>query len=231
VAALGRVDEAKADYRALAADLPEAEAVWRALYALTRQTDGPEAGLALLREAIAVLPEAPNLQWALAGELEREGDIDGAIAIYEQLYAQDSASVVIANNLASLISTYREDDASLERAWTIARRLRGVAVPQLQDTYGWIALRRGLVDEALDHLRPAALGLPDDPLVQYHLAVALDRAGQSAEAIAQYERALAVAGPADTRAQFDRARAELARLRAAAEAGDGATRGEGQAQP
>jgi tetratricopeptide (TPR) repeat protein len=231
VAALGRVDEAKADYRALAADLPEAEAVWRALYALTRQTDGPEAGLALLREAIAVLPEAPNLQWALAGELEREGDIDGAIAIYEQLYAQDSASVVIANNLASLISTYREDDASLERAWTIARRLRGVAVPQLQDTYGWIALRRGLVDEALDHLRPAALGLPDDPLVQYHLAVALDRAGQSAEAIAQYERALAVAGPADTRAQFDRARAELARLRAAAGAGDGATRGEGQAQP
>ncbi len=229
LAALGRVDEAKAAYRTLAAELPDAEAVWRALYTLTRQTEGPEAGQALLREALAEVPGAPNLQWALAGELEQAGDIDGAIAIYEALYAQDTGSVVIANNLASLISTYREDPESLDRAWTIARRLRGISVPQLQDTYGWIALRRGLVDEALDHLRPAALGLPGDPLVQYHLAVALDRAGLTAEAITQYERALAVAGPADTRAQFDRAREDLARLRAAA-AQDGAAPADGTRQ-
>ena len=220
IAALGQVDEAKAAYRVLAADLPDAEAVWRALYALTRQTEGSEAGVALLREAISALPEAPNLQWALAGELEQAGDINGAIAIYEALYAQDSGSVVIANNLASLISTYREDPESLERAWTIARRLRGITVPQLQDTYGWIALRRGLVDEALAHLQPAAIGLPGDPLVQYHLAVALQRANRAPEAIAQYERALAVAGPADTRVQFDRAREELSRLRATVAAGD-----------
>jgi len=218
LAALGRIDEAKALYRDLTVEAPQAEAVWRALYALTRQTEGPEAAMALLREALDAAPGAPNLQWALAGELEAAGDIDGAIAIYEELYAADTSNVILANNLASLISAYREDPQSLDRAWTIARRLRGVNVPQLQDTYGWIALRRGLVDEALEHLRPAALGLPGDPLVQYHLAVALQQAGDAEAAIAQYERALAVAGPADTRAQFDRARAELAALRAAAAA-------------
>lgn len=222
LAALGRIDEAKAVYRQLATEQPEAEPVWRALYALTRQTDGPEAATALLREAMAAAPEAPNLKWALAGELEAAGDIDGAIAIYEELYAADTGNVIVANNLASLISAYREDPESLERAWTIARRLRGVNVPQLQDTYGWIALRRGLVDEALEHLRPAALGLPADPLVQYHLAVALQQSGDVPGAIAQYERALAVAGPADTRDQFERARTELAALREAAAAAEAA---------
>ncbi|MCU0906175.1 MAG: tetratricopeptide repeat protein [Rhodobacteraceae bacterium] len=218
LAALDRLDEAKALYRQLTTELPGSEPVWRALYALTRQTEGPEAAMALLREAMVAAPEAPNLRWALAGELEAAGDIDGAIAIYEELYAADTSNVIVANNLASLISAYREDPESLDRAWTIARRLRGVNVPQLQDTYGWIALRRGLVDEALEHLRPAALGLPGDPLVQYHLAVALQQAGDVPAAIAQYERALSVAGPADTRAQFERARTELAALRAAATA-------------
>jgi predicted Zn-dependent protease len=226
LAALGRTDEAKAVYRELATESPGAEPVWRALYGLTRQTEGSEAGVAVLREGLEAAPGAPNLRWALAGELEAAGDIDGAIAIYEELYAADSSNVVVANNLASLISAYREDPESLERAWTIARRLQGVNVPQLQDTYGWIALRRGLVDEAVEHLRPAALGLPDDPLVQYHYAVALAQAGQAAEAIAQFETALAVAGPADTRPQFVRAREELARLKAeAAAAPEGGTSG------
>jgi cellulose synthase operon protein C len=42
------------------------------------------------------------------------------------------------------------------RAWNIARRLRGAERPEFQDTYGWIALRRGEVEEALAHLEPAA---------------------------------------------------------------------------
>jgi hypothetical protein len=36
--------------------------------------------------------------------------------------------------------------------------------------------------------------------------------GRNEEAVAQLERALEVAGPEDTRAQFDTARAEIARL-------------------
>jgi len=65
--------------------------------------------------------------------------------------------VVVANNLASLLTAHRTDDASLDRAYRIARRLRGIDVPAFQDTYGWIAHRRGDYAEALDYLRPAAL--------------------------------------------------------------------------
>ena len=63
------------------------------------------------------------------GSSRQQGDIDGAIAGYEALYAEDSGSPVLANNLASLIASYRDDPASLERAFAIARRLRGSEVP------------------------------------------------------------------------------------------------------
>jgi tetratricopeptide (TPR) repeat protein len=68
-------------------------------------------------------------------------------------------SPVVANNLASLISTYRDDDDSLDQAYTIARRLRGTDVAPFADTYGWIAYRRGEYDVALEHLERAAAGI------------------------------------------------------------------------
>lgn len=214
----GRIEDAEAGYRALLEENPQAESLWRTLYTMKLRQGDPDAASAVLEEALQVVPDAANLQWALAGELERSGDIDGAITIYEGLYERLPNSPILANNLASLISTYRDDDESLNRAYTIARRLRGLDVPAFQDTYGWIAQRRGNIDEALAHLEPASVGLPNDPLVQYHYAVALASAGRTEEAIAQFRVALNVAGPADTRQQFEIAKDEISRLETLLEA-------------
>ena len=162
---------------------PGAERVWLALYRLALARGDAAAADALLEEAIAAVPESATLQWTRAGALEREGDVEGAIAIYETLYERDSDAPVIANNLASLLSTHRDDDESLQRAAVISRRLRGSDVPQFQDTYGWIALRRGDVEEALANLEPAAAGMPDDPRVQHHYGLALAAAGRDDEAL------------------------------------------------
>ena len=99
-------------------------------------------------------PTSAQLAFLKAGLLEAQGDIDGAIALYEAIYARDNTSQVIANNLASLIASNRPDAASLERAFAIARRLRGSSVPQFQDTYGWILHRRGDAEQALGILTP-----------------------------------------------------------------------------
>jgi tetratricopeptide (TPR) repeat protein len=120
----------------------------------------------------------------------------------------------MANNLASLISTYREDQESLERAYTIARRLRGSDVPPFQDTYGWIAYRRGEYEEALAHLEPAAAALPEDPLVQYHLGMTYLALGRGEEAL-EFSCAARceLAGPDDPRPQFEIARDRSRRSR------------------
>jgi predicted Zn-dependent protease len=209
-----RVDEAETIYMALLAENPQQETVWRTLYTLQAREGRFEEARATLEKGLAAIPNAPNLQWALAGEYEREGNIDGAIGIYEALYTENSGSVIVANNLASLLSTYRTDQESLDRAWSIARRLRGAERPEFQDTYGWIALRRGEVEEAITHLEPAAAALSQDPLVQFHLGMAYARAERNADAIRQLQTAIDLAGPADTRPQFAEARAEIARIEA-----------------
>ena len=183
---------------------------------------------AVLEEAIAAVPESATLQWTRAGALEREGDVEGAIAIYEALYERDSDAPVIANNLASLLSTHRDDDESLQRAAVISRRLRGSDVPQFQNTYGWIAFRRGDVEEALANLEPAAAGMPDDPRVQHHYGLALAAAGRDEDALAVLTGVLDALGEAQPDYR-DAVEAEVARLRgeegAEGDGGDAGGRG------
>ena len=189
-------DPAKAEdaYSALIAEFPQEEAPVRALYSLLTWQNKAADAQALLAAALTRMPESDTLRMMRASELEKANDIDGAIALYEALYAEDTSNQVLANNLASMLGTHRDDPASLERAFAIARRLRGLEVPAFQDTYGWIEYRRGNYKEALASLEPAAKGLPTDPLVQYHLAktyLALDRKD---EARATLTLALELAG-------------------------------------
>jgi tetratricopeptide (TPR) repeat protein len=214
--AVGMFAEAEEGYRSLIEQRADVEDLWigliRALYA-QGDIEGAEAALA---EGLEALPQGLNLLWAQASFREQQGDYEGAIELYEMMYERAPNQPVIANNLASMISTYREDAESLERAYAIARRLRGSDFAPFQDTYGWIAYRQGDYDEALEHLEPAAAVLVDEPLVQYHLGMAYAAVGRNEEALAQLTRALQLAGPEDTRAQFETARAEIARLQGGA---------------
>lgn len=67
-------------------------------------------------------------------------------------------------------------------------------MPPLQDTYGWIAFRRGDLNEALTHLEPAAEGLPTDPLVQYHLGRTYLELDRLEDARATLQKAIELSG-------------------------------------
>jgi cellulose synthase operon protein C len=108
---------------------PALEAAWIGLIRSLNAQGRAEEARATVEEALRRLPEAPDLLWAQASLHELWGDFEGAIAIYERLYAMLPEPAVVANNLASLLSTYRDDAESLERAHVIARRLRGSDVP------------------------------------------------------------------------------------------------------
>jgi tetratricopeptide (TPR) repeat protein len=219
--AIGDYARATSIYRDLIETRPQVEQVWigliRSLYA-QGDIEGAEAALG---EGLEVLPEALNLLWAQASFRERQGDYDGAIELYELMYDRAPGQPVIANNLASLISTYRADEESLERAYAIARRLRGSDFAPFQDTYGWIAYRRGAYEEALEHLEPAAAVLSDEPLVQFHLGMTYAALGREDDALVRLRRALELAGPEDDRPQFETARNEIARLEAGASGASG----------
>lgn len=202
-------------YRALIEDYPDNERLRIELYRTLRAAERPQEAMAALEAALEAVPEGLDLLWIRASELERAGDIEGAIAIYERMYDQNSGNSIIANNLASLLSTARQDEESLNRAWQVARRLRDTDIPAFLDTYGWIAFRRGDLDEALRHLEPAAAGLPQDPQVRYHLGLTYGALGRQEDALEALRQAVELAEAADYATAATTARAareEIGRL-------------------
>ncbi|MEM6497526.1 MAG: tetratricopeptide repeat protein [Pseudomonadota bacterium] len=178
----GESDQAEEVYRGLLEEFPEDPRSLRQLNQILTQQAREDDLAALLTAVIDVHPTIVLPKFLRAEQLERLQDFDGAISLYEALYAENSSNQIIANNLASLITTHRNDEESLSRAYTVARRLRGSEIPAFQDTYGWIAFRRGNHSEALDYLKQAAAGLPNNPLVHYHLGETYIALGQTQNA-------------------------------------------------
>ncbi|SHH07789.1 Tfp pilus assembly protein PilF [Cognatiyoonia sediminum] len=210
--ASGDLDGAADDYRKLLEDNPNSPRIWLELSRILARTGDTTAAEEVIQQGLAENNDDPNLLWARASILETDNRIEEAIEIYEQLYERASDSIIVANNLASLLSVYRTDEESLERAFTVARRFKDTDIPALQDTYGWILHRRGDSAEAVPYLQNAAKELDDDPLAQYHLAMAYIATGDTENAKVQLQKVLDVAGPVDTRPQIEDARLKLAEL-------------------
>lgn len=186
--------QAETIYRQLLADDPSSVRLIQTYYSLLRNLGRSEDATNVLDSGIISTNNAQQLMWIKAGEHEQNEEFDAAIAIYEEMYKNNSDSSIIANNLASMLTTRRTDTESLERAFAIARRLRDSNVPAFQDTYGWIEYRRGNFEEALKYLKPAAEGLPKDPLTQFHLGMTYVALEKIPEARAALTRVLEIAG-------------------------------------
>ena len=133
------------------------------------------------------------LQLTLAGILERTGDYDAAISEYENLLDKDPSSIIVINNLASLLADHRTDKASLDRAETLAASLQKSPLPQFKDTLGWVSYRQGDYKPAVPLLEDAATALPKVALVHYHLGMTYIATGQPEKASEQFKLALAAA--------------------------------------
>jgi len=164
------------------------------LHGLLRQQGRDDEAQVLLEKTRAAAPGAMLPRLLLAEQAEQAGDVDGAIALYEEIYAGDSSNLVVANNLANLLITRADDEAALDRAHAITRRLRGTEEPAFQDTYGWIAYLREDYDTALEYLSAAAEALPEEPTVQYHLGMTYLALERPEEARAALQRTIQLAG-------------------------------------
>ncbi len=216
LAAAGNAAAAEAAYGAIVQKDPARSQSWLNLYRIVKaDPQRQEAAAQLLEQALAANPDSGDLLWAKAGQLEAAGDIEGSIAIYEQLYKKNSGNPIVANNLASLLSNFRTDPESLKRAEIIARRLRGSGIAPYQDTYGWIAYQNGKYQEAVEELEQAAVGLPEDPVVQYHLGMTYLKLDRKEDAAAKFTAILALVKPDDSRDFVIAAKTELEKLTSA----------------
>ena len=183
-------DQALQSFRKAIDQQPKSEVGYSALanyYA--RQKNYAEA-FKVIQAGLGERPESFALRLALAGLFELKGDHEAAIAEYERLIKQQPGSLVVANNLASLLSDYRSDQASLDRAYALAAGLRKIDAPQFKDTLGWVHYQRGEHKAALPLLEEAATALPNLAMVHYHLGLTYAAVGDNTKAAEQLKKAL-----------------------------------------
>ncbi len=190
-------DAAAKSFKAAIEASPKNPVGYRALSDLRMKQKRYDDALGVLREGLREQPEDSPLLLAYAEVLELNGDIGAAITTYEGMLKSEPGSLIVVNNLASLLADHHDDQASLDRAAALAKSLDRSKAPQFKDTLGWIQSRRGEYNTAIPLLESAAAALPDNATVRYHLATTYLKAGDSAKASAELRKAAGLIGDDD----------------------------------
>jgi tetratricopeptide (TPR) repeat protein len=108
---------------------------------------------------------------------------------YEDILAANPRSTVAANNLAWM---YAEEGVKLDEALRLAQMAAAELAQNAaaQDTLGWVYYKRELPALAIPAFEKSAELDPMNPLYQYHLALALQKSGDSVRARGAVQRAL-----------------------------------------
>src|SRR4051812_44858560 len=128
--------------------------------------------------------------YVLLGSLyERSGDVSGAERTYRAVLQREEDYAPALNNLAWL---YCESGGNLDMALNFAQKAKARLPddPAVSDTLAWIEYRKGLYDSAISELEEATRQSSRNPTYQYHLGMALWKAGKTPRAKRALKQAL-----------------------------------------
>ncbi|MEO0421517.1 MAG: tetratricopeptide repeat protein [Pseudomonadota bacterium] len=202
--ARGQIDEAISAYESAFAQRQASPLVMRLFEARGRRGDAnPDQ---VLRDWLEGSPADATVRMAAAQYSQQAGDVTRAAADYELLLEQNESNVVAWNNLAWAYSELRDPRAldAAKNALDLAS-----ASPTIQDTYGWMLILDGQLDNGVSMLRDAWEAAPSIGDIGYHLAAGLARAGDTEEARTVLARALETGGEFSTRSEAEQLMGEL----------------------
>jgi tetratricopeptide (TPR) repeat protein len=175
---------------------PRIDAGYLNLVSLYLRRNDVDRAEAIVMRGLSELPEHPMLTMNLASVYERKGDFGKAIETYETLLDKNPNLVVAKNNLASLLTDYGGNQASLDRARNIAAEFRSSRIPQFRDTYAWASVKSGVnLEEAVMILEGIVKENEQVDVYNYHLGEAYRARGDSNNAVAYLTRAVNLARP------------------------------------
>lgn len=129
---------------------------------------------------------APRLYLADAYVKTRENQL--AIQQYQLILQKDPKNLLAANNLGTVY--WREKDPRALDYFEQSYKLNPDSVT-ITGNLGRILVEQGKLERGLELLRKATSQAPDNPEIRYHLAVALAKSGEKAQARRELERLLA----------------------------------------
>jgi tetratricopeptide (TPR) repeat protein len=126
----------------------------------------------------------------LATAFEIKGNREEAKKNYTRALKIQPNLPAAANNLAWLLAS--EEGSDLGEALRLAMQAKQALPdqPHIADTLGWVHYKRKSYSLAISQFRQALENRPNDPVIQYHLALALYGNGEKQQAIESLEKAL-----------------------------------------
>lgn len=238
-AEVGRLDDATALAKTLAADFPKQPYGEHLLGVVAQQRGDHRAALDHFTRALkledspvlavrayetirAVQGANPAIDFLLGWIKKHPNDEIARQALAEGLYRAgriEDAQAIYRKALAespnnptllnNLALSYARDRRS--EAVQLARKARELAPasPEIADTLGWLMVLDGQTGEGLKLLREAQARAPDDPAIDYHLADALQRLGRQGEARRALAQALNSSRPFAERADAEKLRQRM----------------------
>ncbi|MCZ6464027.1 MAG: tetratricopeptide repeat protein, partial [Proteobacteria bacterium] len=172
--------------------LPGLSALLIRIYSAQGQID---EAIASFEEANAVGALEPPARMLLARMHIATSNRRRALELLEELLAENDALAGAKNDLAYLLAL---DSVDLDRALRLGQEAQRALprISQVADTLGFVYLKKGLHEPALEQFRYAVkLGSEHDgvqPVYHYHAGRALQELGRTEEAATQFEEALAL---------------------------------------
>ncbi len=169
---------------------PNLELGYRNQAAVYRRTGDLGKAEAILKQGLQANPKQLTLKMTLASIYEVQGRFADAIDTYESLLASNDDLIVARNNLASLLTDYGGDEASLERARSLSAGFKDSAIPQFRDTYAWALVRSGTnLEEAVVILEKIVKDNDSEGVYKFHLGEAYRKKGDMENAQAYLQLA------------------------------------------
>ena len=184
---LKRPAEAKAAYEAALQARPSLLLVERLAGAASRDGKSADA-LKLLADWSSAHPADLAAKLDVAQFYLQQKNYVEAKPRYEALLKERPDNPLLLNDLAWMYSVDKDP-----RALDFAKKANAAA-PQsaaIADTLGWIMVQQGDVPGGVRYLKQASVGSPEDLDIQYHMAFALDRSGQKAQAADMLKKVVA----------------------------------------
>jgi len=194
---VGKLDLAMQQYEWLRSKDPKSGDLYASLGDLYQLKGDVNSALASYQRARELAPNNPKILAVIAFlQQNSSGQEQEAIINLTKQLALDPQNAIAMNNLAfALADTGSELDRALALAEAAQRKLPNN--PGVADTVGWVYVRKGLNDSAIQVFNSLVKKYPDEPALRYHLGVALLQKGQAIEAKSEFVISLSKNPPKD----------------------------------
>jgi tetratricopeptide (TPR) repeat protein len=186
-----RTELAIEQFKKLLEKYPDSVDLWLRLGAVySGRAKDIQSAVASYEKGRAAAPKDPRPVMALALTMQNSGRIPEAIAHYRQALVLAPKDAGVQNNLAFLLA---ESGGNLQEAFRLAQSAlaQRPTEPAIQDTVGWIYLKQGMTDSALQIFENIVKRNQTEAGYHYHLAAALLKKGDTQRARSAAQAALA----------------------------------------